>query len=206
MRFRSTITIKRSPAEVFAYLADFENVPTWNYAIVETRKVTEGPVGVGRYGFVRGAAWERIATRCGNSNQDLWLQATDFEVDRDGLEAQYAANLALTACLEEAGFAIPEPPARRVLRPARMELDERRHLGCVPGQRPRRHPGLRGPHRSGMPGGFLIVARPLKADLDRLATQRTCGGGRDRETLRSLGGRWRLAAGARFTHRDGYVI
>lgn len=32
---------------VFAYLADFEKVPRWNYAIAETRKVSEGPVGVG---------------------------------------------------------------------------------------------------------------------------------------------------------------
>lgn len=30
MKFRNTITIERSPAEVFAYLADFEKVPTWN--------------------------------------------------------------------------------------------------------------------------------------------------------------------------------
>lgn len=39
---------------MFAYLADFENVPTWNYAIAETRKLSEGPVGVGtRYLQVR---------------------------------------------------------------------------------------------------------------------------------------------------------
>lgn len=47
MKFRNTITIERSPAEVFAYLADFEKVPTWNYAIAETRKISEGPVGAG---------------------------------------------------------------------------------------------------------------------------------------------------------------
>jgi uncharacterized protein YndB with AHSA1/START domain len=54
MRFENTITIERSPGDVFAYLADFENVPTWNHAIVETRKVSDGPVGVGaRYRQVR---------------------------------------------------------------------------------------------------------------------------------------------------------
>lgn len=47
MRFQNTITIRRPPAEVFAYLADFENVPAWNYAIVETRKLSQAPVGVG---------------------------------------------------------------------------------------------------------------------------------------------------------------
>ena len=28
-------------------VATFENIPRWNYAIVETRKVSQGPVGVG---------------------------------------------------------------------------------------------------------------------------------------------------------------
>ncbi len=47
MRFTNTITIDRPPAEVFAFLAQFENVPRWNYAISETRKISRGPVGVG---------------------------------------------------------------------------------------------------------------------------------------------------------------
>jgi carbon monoxide dehydrogenase subunit G len=45
--FENTVTIRRPTAEVFAFLADFENIPKWNYAIVETQKVSEGPVGVG---------------------------------------------------------------------------------------------------------------------------------------------------------------
>jgi uncharacterized protein YndB with AHSA1/START domain len=47
MHFENTLTIRRSPEQVFKYLADFENVPRWNYAIVETRKTSEAPVGVG---------------------------------------------------------------------------------------------------------------------------------------------------------------
>ncbi|MGA7673198.1 MAG: SRPBCC family protein [Nitrolancea sp.] len=47
MRFSNTITIARPPAEVFAFLAQLENLPQWNYAISETRKVTPGPLGVG---------------------------------------------------------------------------------------------------------------------------------------------------------------
>jgi uncharacterized protein YndB with AHSA1/START domain len=47
MEFSNAITIDRPLAEVFAYLADFEKVPRWNYAISETVKITEGPVGVG---------------------------------------------------------------------------------------------------------------------------------------------------------------
>jgi hypothetical protein len=64
----------------------------------------------GRYGFLEGETWVRVYTRCGNDNQDLWLQATDFEVDRATLEAQYEVDLALAACLERAGFRVPAPP------------------------------------------------------------------------------------------------
>jgi uncharacterized protein YndB with AHSA1/START domain len=45
--FENTVTIRRPIEDVFAFLADFENIPRWNYAIVETHKVSQGPVGVG---------------------------------------------------------------------------------------------------------------------------------------------------------------
>ncbi len=47
MEIANTITIQRQVHDVFAYLARFENIPQWNYAISETRPVTPGPVGVG---------------------------------------------------------------------------------------------------------------------------------------------------------------
>jgi uncharacterized protein YndB with AHSA1/START domain len=47
MEFTNEVTIKRPVRDVFAYLADFENVPEWNYAITQTRKTSDGPVGVG---------------------------------------------------------------------------------------------------------------------------------------------------------------
>jgi uncharacterized protein YndB with AHSA1/START domain len=45
--FQNTVTIRRPVRDVFAFLADFENVPKWNYAIVETEKTSPGPVGSG---------------------------------------------------------------------------------------------------------------------------------------------------------------
>jgi uncharacterized protein YndB with AHSA1/START domain len=45
--FENTVMIGRPIEEVFGFLSDFENVPRWNDAIVETHKVSEGPVGVG---------------------------------------------------------------------------------------------------------------------------------------------------------------
>jgi hypothetical protein len=45
--FENTVMISRPIEDVFAFLSDFENIPKWNYAIVETHKVSEGAVGVG---------------------------------------------------------------------------------------------------------------------------------------------------------------
>ncbi len=45
--FQNTVTIQRPAEEVFVFLADFENIPIWNYAIDDTSKASAGPVGVG---------------------------------------------------------------------------------------------------------------------------------------------------------------
>ena len=45
--FENTVVIRRPIEDVFGFLADFENVPRWNDAIVKTHKVSQGPVGVG---------------------------------------------------------------------------------------------------------------------------------------------------------------
>jgi uncharacterized protein YndB with AHSA1/START domain len=73
MQFANTITIIRPPAEVFAYLALFENVPLWNYAISDTRKTSSGPVGLGsRYRQTR-----TLPTR-----SEETFGVTEFEPDR----------------------------------------------------------------------------------------------------------------------------
>jgi Polyketide cyclase / dehydrase and lipid transport len=45
--FENSVTIRRPAKDVFAFLADFENVPSWNHAIESTIKSSAGPVGVG---------------------------------------------------------------------------------------------------------------------------------------------------------------
>jgi uncharacterized protein YndB with AHSA1/START domain len=73
MRFSNTLTIRRAADEVFAYLARFENLPRWNYAISETRKLSAGPVGVGsRYLQVRSVPRPSEET----------FEVTEFEPDR----------------------------------------------------------------------------------------------------------------------------
>jgi uncharacterized protein YndB with AHSA1/START domain len=71
--FTNTVTINRRPSEVFAFLAHLENVPLWNYAISETRKISAGPVAVGsRYQQTR-----TLPTRSEES-----FEVTELEPDR----------------------------------------------------------------------------------------------------------------------------
>jgi uncharacterized protein YndB with AHSA1/START domain len=47
MTFTNEILIARPTEVVFAYLAQLENIPQWNYAIGETRRQSGGEVGIG---------------------------------------------------------------------------------------------------------------------------------------------------------------
>ncbi len=40
--FQNTVTIARPADEVFAFLADFGNIPAWNYAIARTAQTSPG--------------------------------------------------------------------------------------------------------------------------------------------------------------------
>lgn len=44
--FENSISINRQAAEVFAFLSDFENIPKWNYYVLNVRKTSDGPEGV----------------------------------------------------------------------------------------------------------------------------------------------------------------
>jgi uncharacterized membrane protein len=45
--FENTIRIERPVDEVFAFVSDFENIPKWNYYVLEVRQLSENPIGVG---------------------------------------------------------------------------------------------------------------------------------------------------------------
>jgi carbon monoxide dehydrogenase subunit G len=47
LEFENTIRVERPIAEVFAFLADLENLPKWNYYVLEVRKLSDGPTGIG---------------------------------------------------------------------------------------------------------------------------------------------------------------
>ena len=47
LEFKNTIRIDRPIEEVFAFLSDFENIPKWNYYVLEVRQLSESPIGIG---------------------------------------------------------------------------------------------------------------------------------------------------------------
>ena len=73
MKFTNVVTINRQRAEVFAYLARFENIPRWNYAISETRQLTSGRVGVG-------TRYRQLRTLPSRSEEEF--EVVEFEPDR----------------------------------------------------------------------------------------------------------------------------
>jgi uncharacterized membrane protein len=47
LEFENTIRIDRPIDEVFAFLSDFENIPKWNYYVLEVRQLSDNPIGIG---------------------------------------------------------------------------------------------------------------------------------------------------------------
>jgi uncharacterized protein YndB with AHSA1/START domain len=72
VHFSNQIAIERPVHQVFEFVADPENVPKWNYAIEETRKTSDGPVGVG-------TTYSQVRTVPSRSEESL--EVTDLEPD-----------------------------------------------------------------------------------------------------------------------------
>ena len=86
--FTNTVRINRPPAEVYAYLADLEHVPEWNWAITETTKATPGPISVGtRYRQTRSTP--RPATEI----LEITELDTNHHIEIQGTLAQLPARL-----------------------------------------------------------------------------------------------------------------
>ena len=47
IKFENTVEIDRPVEEVFRFVADFENIPRWNYYVVDVRQLSEGPPAEG---------------------------------------------------------------------------------------------------------------------------------------------------------------
>ena len=60
----STLDIDRPSTEVFGFVADQTNAPSWQNGLHEVRRLTDGPIGVGtEHVFVRRFAGRRIESR-----------------------------------------------------------------------------------------------------------------------------------------------
>ena len=54
LEFVNTIHVDRPIAEVFSFISDLENLPKWNYYVLEVTKLSNGPIGIGTiYHLVR---------------------------------------------------------------------------------------------------------------------------------------------------------
>jgi uncharacterized membrane protein len=47
LEFENAIYIDRPIDKVFSFLSDFENIPKWNYYVLEVRQLSEGPIAIG---------------------------------------------------------------------------------------------------------------------------------------------------------------
>ena len=69
----STVTIERAPADVFAFVSDPGNDPRWHHNILEARRTSDGPLGVG-------STYEWDASFLGRRKVDV--EVTRYEPDR----------------------------------------------------------------------------------------------------------------------------
>ena len=69
------ITINRPVEEVFAYVSDLQNSPLWQKGLLEARRISEGPLGLGtQYSDVRKFK--------GGRNVESVIQCTAYEPDK----------------------------------------------------------------------------------------------------------------------------
>ncbi len=47
LEFENTIAIDRLTDEIFAFPSDFQNIPKWNYYVLEVGQLSDGPTGIG---------------------------------------------------------------------------------------------------------------------------------------------------------------
>lgn len=46
IEFKNQVVVERPVDEVFGFVSDFENVPKWNYYVLDVSKTSGGPIGV----------------------------------------------------------------------------------------------------------------------------------------------------------------
>jgi carbon monoxide dehydrogenase subunit G len=92
IRFKNTVVIGRPGDEVFSFLSNFENMPKWNYFVLEVRKLTDGPVGLG-------STFHQV-----RKSDEQQYRIVEFEPDRTvAVETLSAPHLRMRFALEPEG-------------------------------------------------------------------------------------------------------
>jgi len=73
MRLREQRKVRLAQGEVFAYTADFSNIENWDPGVVTSKRIGEGPVGVG--------AKFDLEVRFGRSTAPMVYEITVYEPD-----------------------------------------------------------------------------------------------------------------------------
>ena len=118
MRFTNTVMIDRPISEVFAFISNFENMPKWNYFVVDTTNESPPGIGVGttyrqrrktdsqRYAVTEFEPERRVAVRTLPPAADLLMTFT-FESSGRGtrLTDEWVLDTGLPRWLEVFGGA-----------------------------------------------------------------------------------------------------
>jgi len=116
--FQLAIDIRRPPADVFAFIAEPQNMPLWYEAVQQVTKTTGNPTGVGsRYDIVRsrpnGAAHNDVEVVEYTLNHQVTIESrsgpTPFRYRYRVEPSQEDTTLTLNASITSAG--LPRPAA-----------------------------------------------------------------------------------------------
>ena len=114
LEFANTIYVDRPLAEVFNFLSDFENIPKWNYYVLEVTKISNGPIGIGTiYHQVRNIDEQDFRITSLEPNQTVAIKtlpqsSPDFEMrfslhregDTTSIQDEWKLETGLPALLE----------------------------------------------------------------------------------------------------------
>ena len=96
IEFTNTVEIRRPPEEVFEFIADFENMPKWNYFVTGVTKRSSGPIGVGTvfdqtrktdrqsYAITDLIPGQRVEVTTTPGSSPAFMMRFDFESAADG--------------------------------------------------------------------------------------------------------------------------
>ncbi len=81
--FDSTVTIKRTPDEVFAFVTEPTNEPMWHEDVVDVKRTSDGPIGVG-------STFEWVMNFMGS--HEVQLEVKEFDAGRHELIAAVSSG------------------------------------------------------------------------------------------------------------------